>query len=574
MLVLVVGCNKPTDPPTPSPIIQDSIKAKALVATANNELAQKMDEAINQTLVDPDSSFRPRDIDFTGIHKLYDSAAHTDTTNKDAKFGSAFTGLLVFLADPDFNTFVDDVNNLVDTTGMLKAPGMPKFDMGGPEVITGIPFFPGKLAGILPNLTKLDRTTQLIATSVSAGSPTISRLQNTLETQLVPKLETARQLLNDLINDPNYVFVVTPAMQGNPGANSIVITHADFQVFCATIEAIEASLYVFFSRNLDLSSYTNAGVVEALNQGTTFLDIIPGKMVMAKAHLFSAMALVDSALTEYMAKASNSGDHSHDLVKVYTKDIPNMLKARDSLRVVRGWFNGPISRWIKWSTGGDYVWDTIWWGSCSSCWYIDYRWHETFDSTYMKIDISKFFDTPVENPKRLLPGYTLTRTELPDFYKQFAASYFDRNQYWDFLASIYQAQRPNDTSADLLNYGFKNHLPETDSDAFYSVLAGNGFDYDAQQFVFGWDDLSGYYNSPYLWNWSSEHLWKYLGYYHSPLQVETRFTWTADTYAMWEFPNPTFSGLFPDLTSYDIKRILKVSDSWRRVSGDTTGFRE
>jgi hypothetical protein len=578
-LVLVAGCSKSSSPVDGKPPVQtpqDPDKAQALVTAANKAFAQKMDMAINYTLVDPDSSFRPRDIDFSTVHVLYDSAANMDTTNQDAKFGSAFTGILVFLADPDFNTFVDDVKNLADTSEIFKAPGIPRFDMGGPEVITGIPFFPGRLAGIMPNLSKLDRATQLAATATASGSPTIGRLQTILETQLLPNLEQARQLLEVLLEDPEYAFVITPAMQGNPGADTIVITHPDMHVFCATIEAIEASLYVFFSRNLDLSSYSVAGVNAALSQNSSFLDIKPGKMALAKDHLFKAMASADTALSAYIAKANANANHNHDLVKVYAKDVPNLHKVQDSLRAVRGWFNGPIDRWIKWSTGSYYTMDTVWVGQCEYCYWIDYQWHETFDSSYLKIDISKFFDSPIDNPKRLLPGYALTMTELPDLYKQFAAAHFSRSKYWDSLASIYQAIRPNDTSYDLQGYGFRFHMPETDNDAFYNMLAGNGVDYFALQFVFGWDDLQGWYTVPpynkYLYYWSSQHLWRYCDLYGHPFQLETRFTWSANDYASWTFPEPTFSGLLPSLTSDEIKRILNVQDGWRKVNCDTTGL--
>ena len=67
-------------------------------------------------------------------------------------------------------------------------------------------------------------------------------------------------------------------------------------------------------------------------------------------------------------------------------------------------------------------------------------------------------------------------------------------------------------------------------------------------------------------------MWRYQDFYSSPVQVATCFTWTANSYTSWSFPDPTFSGLFPELTNVEIKYFLDVADSWRKQSCDTSGL--
>ena len=75
--------------------------ALALIADANDSLGRQLFELIDVTLDDPDTSFRPDEVDFTGLNQLYSSALELCPSNRDAKFGVAFTSLMLFLVDPD-----------------------------------------------------------------------------------------------------------------------------------------------------------------------------------------------------------------------------------------------------------------------------------------------------------------------------------------------------------------------------------------------------------------------------------------------------------------------------------------
>ena len=70
-IVLAIGCDENG---TTDSQLTDCQLADSLVMVAGDSLGRMMDEVINETLDDPDSTFRPGNIDFTGVLNLYEQA--------------------------------------------------------------------------------------------------------------------------------------------------------------------------------------------------------------------------------------------------------------------------------------------------------------------------------------------------------------------------------------------------------------------------------------------------------------------------------------------------------------------
>ena len=76
----------------------------------------------------------------------------------------------------------------------------------------------------------------------------------------------------------------------------------------------------------------------------------------------------------------------------------------------------------------------------------------------------------------------------------------------------------------------------------------------ARKFV-GWDDVSPCaYCGPYQ-QWQSYNQWDYRYYFDNRDQVEICYMFVATSFDTWDFPDPTFNGLFPTMTNTELRNI-------------------
>ncbi len=123
-------------------------------------------------------------------------------------------------------------------------------------------------------------------------------------------------------------------MQGNTGANPIVVDRSDFSLFLSVAYAADAALQVFFARNLDVASYDAEGVEDAVNQNSDFLTLKGSgvgqtHMTTAKSRLLSAEAQAETTIDYLLAEIGT--DQTNDLIKVYSSDTEDLNDIKDSL---------------------------------------------------------------------------------------------------------------------------------------------------------------------------------------------------------------------------------------------------
>lgn len=534
LVLLQIGCSDDggTKPPPP-----DSLKAEEVAAEAGESLATLMTSVVDPIIDDADSSFRPDDIDFSQVHAKYQEALGYDAGCKNAKFGVAFTGILMFLVDDDFNDLVEDYKHLYDTLEFnpLRPGGVaPVPDLGGKPLVEGIPLKAGRFRDLIPSPLALDQA----MVGMALADPNISEIQQRIDAVLLPSLVEARQHLEDLLEDPNYTFVITPEMQGNDGASQIVLDRSDFQVFLALVQGAEAGLHVFLARNFDVDSYTTDGITKALRKDSSFgslkgSGVGTGHMTAAKTRVLGCLEAVKQAVDYLKLEVGTS--QMYDLIKVYSNDLSALNDVYDAADSILWYFDGPRELDIIWSD-----WDCY---EVDGWWYCD----EIFDTVAVTVDINKFFDAPIANFKDFIPNYTITVTPAEQTHQDFADLNFNRMRYWDNLDRYFD--RTIDTPF------FAVHMPDTDSDEFYRFLA------EERQAMLGWYDLYDYCNyPPYqypddIWCFWSENQWYYEELYEAVTSLEVCYDWSAAAFETWEFPNPTMNGLFPGMTSDRLKEI-------------------
>lgn len=294
------------------------------------------------------------------------------------------------------------------------------------------------LRSVLPALMTLDQS--IIATA--ASDPKISEIQNLLERELLPKVERSKNLMLEVLNacrESTYTFTITPDMQGDIGAYPIIVDRSDFQVILASLYAAEAGLHVFFARNLDLALYTAAAAQEAMSQNSSFLDLKSNgvgaaHMTNAKGALLSAEAELETAIDYLLAEIGT--DQEDDLIRVNPEDADNLHDIKDSLSYYRTYFNSPKEL-------------NVWW------------WNSNFSLT---VDISKFFDAPMDNPKGFLPTYSVTVEELSDAYS-------------DQVRVCYTWQASSLSAWTWPKPTFNGLFPVMNSDRLKEILGENGFNW-------------------------------------------------------------------------------------------------
>ncbi|MDF1543495.1 MAG: hypothetical protein P1R58_00170 [bacterium] len=545
-------------------LTSDSL-ADSIAKAANDELADLLNDMINNTLNNPDTSFRPDDLDFTGIHDMYQKALSYSPEHSNAKFGAAFTGMMLFLQYPALNDLIDEIKDVADTGLFYPTKMLPGIGMGGDLAPDGVPLTTSGLYGIFPDFTKLDHLTMAAAVT----GPKVSELQDILEADLLPRITEAISYLDDLIADPGFVFYITPQMQGDPGAEAIEIDNTDFHLFRAVLHALRASLNIFFSRNLDLVSYDVAGLENAIQQNSDFLGLRTGTyMVDAKADIIAAANGAVGVLQGLIDEVDSGELQEDDLIPAYASDRDDYVLARDSLPFYVDYFNGAKDLMIKWTE-----WDCFYYDPGSG-WYY-YNCTTYTDSFIENIDVSKFFDDPVTNPKLLLPDYYFSMSPLPNYAQDYADAHWDETRYWDNIKSIFGAADEaalQDSVAAYNYYGYYS-LPTVGSAQFYDALINRP---TADQFVFGWDDVTSYnWGSKNLYYYSSNHRYDYQRTRWDDYWVSSCYGWTANSYAEWIFPNPTLNGLLPNMTSDRIKDMI-LSDplDWEKEGCDTVSIED
>lgn len=539
---LLISCSE-------SPTEQDA--PQTTVQQANDSLSSMMNTAINQYFDNSsphyqgtDSSFRPRDLDFTGVNAMYRAALNNDPTSVDAKFGVAMTGFLIYLSDPEFNALLDGFKHVLDT--MTFNPFNPTvvtsaIYLPGPMSPEGVPLNSAGLLTVIPSATYLERG----IVHSAAQAPSISQLQANMENKLLPKLVEARKLMIEIAADPNFKFYLTPEMQGNEGADTLIFDQSVAKIILAGLYGAEATIHIFIARNLDLPEYTIAAANNAMAQSSDFLNLKASgaaNMSTAGDRILAGIIALTSGVNSLLDEIRTGADQSRDFLQVDAYDSARLLEIRDTL----------ISMETSMTAGprllalGDY------------------------NSLLITVDIRKFFDEPMYNPKLFAPDYTVTLSELPDLYKTYADQRFSRTLYWSNLYDIFGVVEPNDTPIVPV------HLPETNTDDFYALIAATTYS-DSQFYILGWGDV--YHTCPTCppqeFYYDSWYHYEYRDLYSAPDQVGICLVWGANSFDEWNWPDPEFNGMLPGMTSEEMRSI------WRDYLGfyfsksvcDTVGLR-
>lgn len=517
-----------------------SSSADTLVTQANVQLEELLYAQISSS----SPLTRPSDVNLGTAEQLYRQALAQDPGNAQANFGVAILGLLSLSYDPEVNAAFDEWSTYLQSHVPFQTGNAPGQPLGVPAGLTG------GLRGLrLPyHVVPLSLVANMRA-SQTAADPQISRVQAILSERAVPKLADAINHLTTAASHSDFLFTITPMMQGNASAPPILVHQNDLIVLRAGSELLLAACDVATAYQLGFASYDSVGLVSAFRPGSGWLTLAGsggnnGRARMADARLKMLASITDSRAAINVL-LTQTGDHDNDLIK-----IPPGSRGRAEAESL----NVNLATAASALTSG-YTWRGNWDGD------------QATPDVALTVRVDQMFLNPVSDWKALLPTYTASAIRRPlqmqYYYETGNSSQTARIPVAGYYSgSYYMYGYPGGTPGQYF-YGSDSLLVPLRAAAqaqLQRLQAMPGFagDYSISTDYYG--SLSvGTQQISVAW-------WDNYGMPTSEVFVP-QLTWAANSAGAWVWPDPTMGGLFPGIGSSSslLQTFGYHSGSWTKT---------
>jgi hypothetical protein len=576
---------------------------KDLSEYSSEELADTAAAALGETMTDlmgsltgsssdtTSGSSDPSSMDMSGVedaNNLFRGAVDKDPSNAAANFGAALTELMLLLdAESTFMTKVTRWEAFLDTTDIFGEPyddpGLGKISSSGyslvaksPLTLEPTPHFAG--SSYLKAVTGLPKYAQTY--------PQFSDWQNLVESEIMPKVSYAIERLDVVEDDPDFVFKVTPDMQGNPAADTLQLDLTEVYLMDAVLHGVEAVCNIAIAYNLDMATYDTSSMKQMLAPSGDFMKIRSGKesaMPTALDDIVLAIDKTDAALAFLEAETDDQIDDIITLDMATQAEIDMVKLSIDSLKQA---FTGPVD--VDFSTFFAQSSETVVSEPISDGGSDGIGKFSTM-SEIVTIDLTALFDgtSPFE-PKSLVPAYTvevgldtsweyqpetevqltdnaaatatLTFSEPGEYYFQFWKSY---DPYWteesgsDWNVDVPEFEEAVNWKMDSLKTEYGDSLAYANVSVYWSYYIGEN------------DPATGEpYQFPIEKTFSGDVHVNFALQYPDWVDHYPIIVWDADTYTDWiaalggDF---TFNGLFPNFDQAAFEGFFGLgAESWSK----------
>jgi len=491
------------------------------VAQANLALEAELYKHLNANRPD-DEPDHPDDVDFREANSLFREALDLDGNNLTARFGVAITDLLVLSVDTEINAAFDEWEEYLDDRVPFEVDD-------GDEGPMGIPIAPTRGASALA--LPFDVIPLSIAAktrpAIFAVDPDVDRVLQILEDQVLPPLNSAVGHLSAVGAEPTFMYTVTGRMQGDEDEESVEIDQTDVVALRAAAHLLIAAIDVALAYEVNIADYDSANMFAALAPGSTFgaLKPIDGAARLQSAHDEISLAIddVEMAMDLLLAESDSQTD---DVIKIGPRDI--VQADFDSIRA-----NIANARAGLTSSGYTRIDD----------------WDDDNDTPPVALTVSAgaFFLTPIQDLKALAPAYSvrIERRVLDTDSERMsgetnaevtvgvAGSYFGSRYVYTDDGDEDGSYSGDAALRDVLESVVQTRLAIARSDPNFADFSGSA-SFSGQ--------LSGGANAIIVsWNETVEIATSYI---YVPV-----IDWEADTFAQWQWPNPSFGGILPSIAS-------------------------
>jgi hypothetical protein len=523
-LLALSGCSKKSQPTQPG----STTEAQRLVSQANASLG-----AVIAGLVNGPEPGRPSDVDFHEPYGLYQQALVADPNNEDALFGVALLGLVSLSTDAQVNAAFDEWKAYLDAHVPFEVPATPS-----PASALGR----GRAALRLPIENLALSEVAIARGTLLGGDPQISGVQAILESKALPKLAVALTNLGRIAADPGYQFIVTPEMQGDPGADPIEIDHTDILALRAGCGVLTAMCDVAVSYELSFAAYDSTSLVAAFTPGSGWMALRSGgatHMSHARLAILDAVTDGEGAIHSLLAETDPQDD---DAIKIDPGDAAGAESLLTYLGHARTALNSGFSITADWDD------------------------QAATPDVPLEIHPASLFTNPVPDWKALIPAYTAGAVR-----RAASRRYIYNAGTADISVTIPIANYYSGTwtknysvSGDY-GYGYGDAVITDPMQPLvhdrYKLVAGNPLWLGSYS---GWAEFGGYLNP----GTQTITVSVYESYAVAEDQVFVpTLTWDAVSYAAWTFPDPTFHGLLPAFgsTSQMLSTFGYDPSSWERT---------
>lgn len=544
---------------------EDSLAAIQKVEEANQELEGIMNTLINMD--EPDSVQQVLDaLDFSDVYDLYKEAQLLNPNNDDANFGVALTGLLIISQDNDLQ------NMLNNWEGYFTANTPFEVTDGSAKILGKRGFgLPISLEGMRVPMSAFVGGPLSLAKMSLDDIPQFSEFQQIVNTLFLPIINESIEGLEKVEENQAYVFTITGEMQGDAEATSLELDLTEVYAIDMMLHALKAICYSIISYNFDFVSFDAEGIVTELSRNSDFAILKNN----GGQYLSTALSSMKTAIDKFeegidflVAETDNQDD---DLIPILDGD--DLADIREGIEDSREVLNGP--KWINYNYYDEY--------------YDEYGWHEEYIEDSVKVDIRKFFENPIGDFKEMVPPYTISTG-------------IDTTTDWDWEDEpIYYSIDSVEVSGLYNTYiyiSFEYVAYKEDTNIYAKIYIG-GFYYDLIEGELNssmvpaplWQTYQYYLELVNQYSSSEEYSDIYVSFYWSgdvttgqSLVIDRYFyietgvdvyyvypiiTWEANTYQDWvaAWPDPTFNGIFPDMTREDLVEFLDINEEdWEQVA--------
>jgi hypothetical protein len=476
----------------------------------------------------------PGDIDMSGPYNLYMEALELSAGHAGANFGAGILEVMMLTQDPQVQDFYDKVKAFVDDGSFFEVES-EQSAFAGSMAMCG-PVF--KLDQVHIPLMQPLKVTRAFSALPADGDPTIDELQGMCLNEILPRVNTCVQRLTKVTETGDFVFIVTPKMQGDVHEDPLEIDLTEVYATLAGLNAVRAGLLHFTAYDFNLDEYTGAEMLAALAPGSSFGTLhAEGSSRMASALGFWRQAVDDleEALDFLEAETDPQGD---DVIRIDPYDEltqANVDSIRYYLPKVRNLLNS------------------------SETFTADWDGRSSTPREGLEFSLSSFFMSPIQDFKALLPSYTVSldtsRTYSWKWEETQAVAVVDIA-----VAGYYYWQRYASYSNGELYYFWENttiDVPEWEG--AWNSIAQKAADSP-------WGYVNVYWSSYLEPGQHTISCVMYLEYEElESARYVPRITWEANSFEEWVLPDPTLGGLLPGMTDQRFKETFGLdADDWAK----------
>jgi hypothetical protein len=518
------------------PAGDDPEGAKSDIDLANQAMADVL-----YGLANGDGPESMQDINFAVPHGLYNSAFSKDPANYDANFGLALTGIFMITQDQQMNDAFDEWQSYLENGDPFQTPLWTESNSG---INLG---FPNSLNSFSLNNRDLAKTIVGTYKITLDDAPKISSIQNVFENALLPRITDALSKLDYVDNDPQYVFTITPKMQGDLMADPLEMDLTEIYALQVSLNMLKVVIDMAVAYDLDFTGFDSLGIISALSPGSSFLTLRNSGQSLgdAKNSLLTAIDKLELGINFLQNEVDPQDD---DIIKLDPgseddADLDSILAYSDDAR--------------------DFLMTGL---TFTEDWDDD----EFTPDEDLTINIGEYFDTPVQDLKSLFPSYSVLvgkDTSYDDYYWDYGQSqvyatvnvgmndfYFYYRQYsWeeDGFENVYE---DSNLAVPAFEIAFKNKI--ADLREMEGIESMNLTLYWSLSLGAGESNI----DETLYWDYQIRAS-EFVIYY--PI-----LTWTAETFDQWILPDPTIGGILPGMTDPEFKRIFGITDDdWEDMGG-------